>query len=111
MEYQQKLNEKYSLFLHGISSFESSASYKNVKDVKDTATSSFITCCLFITHNIFEILSTLIEKRFLSQIFLLQWIYTHPTTTTHFERDCFPMLFERMANQQKPGTAKAQINK
>ena len=66
-----KLNEKYSLFLHCISSFESSASYKYVKDVKDTATSSFITCCLFIIHNIFEILSTLIEKIFLSQIFLL----------------------------------------
>ena len=66
-----KLNEKYSLFLHCISSFESSASYKNVKYVKDTATSSFITCCLFIIHNIFEILSTLIEKIFLSQIFIL----------------------------------------
>ena len=40
MKYQPKLNEKYMPFLHCISSFEGT-SYKHLKD---TATSSFISC-------------------------------------------------------------------
>ena len=75
MEYEPKLNEKYTLILYCILSFEG-APYQNVKD---TATSSFITCCFtlaftsadIIFHKILEFHSTLFGKRFSSQKFLL----------------------------------------
>ena len=70
---QAKLNEKYTPALHSISSFERT-SYKKLHD---TATSSFIFCCLTSADTyhflqlVREIHSKVPEKRFLSQIFLL----------------------------------------
>ena len=74
MEHQSKLNEKYTSFLHCMSSFES-ISYK-----KDTATKFFYFLLFYISfyiiktdivfHNFLELHSTLSEKRFLPHTFL-----------------------------------------
>ena len=66
--------KKYILFLHCISSFEGIS----LKNVKDATTSSFISCFLLsftsadtIFHKFSEFYSTLFEKTFLPQTFLI----------------------------------------
>ena len=48
MEYQEKLNEKYTLVLHCISSFEGT-SYKNLQDNIVVFPVIFISCCFIST--------------------------------------------------------------
>ena len=57
MEYQTKLNEKYTSVLHCISNFEGT-SYKNAQD---TATSSFVYCCFTSADIIFTTFQNFIQ--------------------------------------------------